>query len=113
MVAGVDELNVLDGFRLSDACRGNRDLGSVALEDRQWLFVDLQRDDALGADQAGAKRRAGRPRAFLGVEIKRDAAPGLIAGMDFVPDDQADAFVARMDVGLGRRTAFDEDGGLA
>ena len=113
MVTAIHEPDVLDGFRLPDAGGGDGSLLSVALQYGQRLFVDLQRDDALGTNQVRPKGRALGPSAFLGIEIKRDTALGLIASMDLVPDDESDAFVARPDIRLGRRSALDEDGRFA
>ena len=113
MVTPVDEPDVLDGLGLPDTRGGDRRLAAVALQDGERFLVDLEGDDALGADQTGPERRAFGPAAFLGIEIKRDAAHGLITRMDFVPDDEPDAFVAKADVRLGRLTAFHEDGRFA
>ena len=41
VVATVDELDVLDGFSLADTGCGDGGLDSVALENRQWFFVNL------------------------------------------------------------------------
>ena len=65
MVTAIHEPDVLDGFRLPDDGGGDGSLLSVALQYGQRLFVDLQRDDALGTNQARPKGRALGPSAFL------------------------------------------------